>query len=193
MNLSFRDTGYLAMFVGPMYSGKTSKLLDLYKQFKFCNVEVIVINYSEDTRYTQESLVYTHDKQMIACIMSTSLFESFPITSETFIKTEVFLINEGQFFCDIVQWVKIAVGKPYNKHIYVCGLDGDFKREIFGDWLNLIAYSDSVQKLTSICCDCRNASAIFSYRLTSETKQKVIGSDSYIPLCRSCYESRYYI
>lgn len=190
MNHAIRDTGYLAMYVGPMYSGKTSKLLELYKQFTFCNVPVTIVNFAEDTRYSQKPVISTHDKQMVPCTMSTSLFESFPISSISFTENEVFLINEGQFFCDIVPWVKVAVGKPHNKHIYICGLDGDFKRDIFGNWLDLIAYSNTVQKLTSICCNCRIASAIFSYRLTCETHQKVIGNDSYIPLCRSCYEER---
>ena len=187
-----RNSGYLGIYMGPMYSGKTSKLLELYKQFTFCNVNTAVINFAEDTRYTKESMVSTHDKQMIPCIMSTSLFESFPLESEAFKHYSVYLINEGQFFYDIVDWVKTAVGHPHNKRIYICGLDGDFQRDVFGKWLDLIAYSDTVQKLTSICCDCRNESAIFSHRVTSETEQKVIGSESYIPLCRSCYEERHF-
>jgi thymidine kinase len=185
-----RKSGHLAMYMGPMYSGKTSKLLELYKQFSFCNIATSVVNYAEDARYTTESMVSTHDKQMIPCVLSMSLFESFPIESETFNKFSVYLINEGQFFNDIVEWTKIAIGHPHNKRVYICGLDGDFKRSVFGNWLDLIAYSDTVQKLTSICLDCRDESAIFSHRMTSETHQKVIGSESYIPLCRACYEER---
>ena len=190
MNTHSANSGYLGMYIGPMYSGKTSKLLELYKQFSFCNVNTAVINFSEDTRYTNESMVSTHDKQMIPCILSTSLFDSFPLEGKEFNKYSVYLINEGQFFKDIVPWVKSALGKPHNKRIYICGLDGDYKRNMFGNWLDLIAYSDTVQKLTSICCDCREKPAIFSHRVTTETKQKVIGSESYIPLCRSCYQSR---
>ena len=190
MDKSMTSTGYLGMYMGPMYSGKTSKLLELYKQFTFCNVDTAVINFSEDTRYTSEPLVSTHDKQMIPCVLSKSLFESFPLDGEEFDKHSVYLINEGQFFKDIVKWVKAAIGKPHNKCVYICGLDGDFERKPFGNWLDLIAYSDNIQKLTSICCDCRTTSAIFSFRLTAETCQKVIGSDSYIPLCRKCYDNR---
>ena len=63
-----------------------------------------------------------------------------------------------------------------------------FQRNTFGDWLSLIAYCDTVEKLTSICCGCKNAPALFSHRLTKQKEQKVIGSDSYIPLCRKCYD-----
>jgi len=184
-------SGYLAMYMGPMYSGKTSKLLELYKQFAFCNIDTAVVNFAEDDRYTKESIVSTHDQQTIPCTLSMSLFESFPIESETFNKFSVYLINEGQFFPDIVEWTKIAISRPHNKRVYICGLDGDFKRNVFGNWLDLIAYSDTIEKLTSICWDCREESAIFSHRMTGETRQKVIGSDSYIPLCRNCYEERH--
>ena len=67
-------TGSLKLFLGPMYSGKTSKLLEIYKQCTFCNIPVIVINHKSDTRY-HESMLSTHDKVMIPCIQTNSLGE----------------------------------------------------------------------------------------------------------------------
>ena len=183
-----KECGYLGIYVGPMYSGKTSKLLELYKQYTFCKISTAVINYSEDTRYTDESMLSTHDKVMVPCHLTTSLYEAFPINLEEMNKYEIYLINEGQFYSDIVEWVKEVISPPYNKTVYICGLDGDFKRKVFeNNWLHLIAYSDTVEKLTAICTKCKNAKAIFSQRLTKEMEQKVIGSDCYTPLCRKCY------
>ena len=182
------ESGTLHMFIGPMYSGKTSKLHELYKQFKFCAIPTQVVNYAEDVRYTDKPELATHDKAMIPCVMANSMSEIILSTEED--STQVYLINEGQFFPDIIEWTKKAISRPFNKKVYICGLDGDFERNTFGDWLSLIAHSDSVTKLRSICCDCRKADAIFSYRLTSEKEQKVIGSSAYIPLCRHCYEER---
>ena len=42
------DSGFIGMYIGPMYSGKTSKLRELYKQYTFCKIPVEVINYAED-------------------------------------------------------------------------------------------------------------------------------------------------
>ena len=182
------ESGTLHMFIGPMYSGKTSKLHELYKQFEFCSIPTKVVNYAEDVRYTDKPELATHDKAMIPCVMANSMSEIMLSTEED--STQVYLINEGQFFPDIMEWTKMAISRPFNKKVYICGLDGDFERNPFGDWLSLIAYSDTVTKLRSICCDCRNADAIFSYRLTSEKEQKVIGNSAYIPLCRYCYEER---
>ena len=180
----FEITGYLELIIGPMYSGKTSKLLELYKQFTFCGIKTLVINYDEDTRYSDTHLS-THDKLMIPCKQANSLIRDVVYNKE-FDEAKVILINEGQFFEDIVEWTTTAVEK-YNKSVYICGLDGDFNREKFGTWLNLIPLCDKVTKLNSYCSLCKKKPAILSHRITNEKEQKVIGSDNYIPLCRACY------
>ena len=65
-------TGYLELILGPMFSGKTSKLLEIYKQCSFCNIAVAVINHCVDIRY-HDSLLSTHDKIMIPCIQTASI------------------------------------------------------------------------------------------------------------------------
>lgn len=182
-----KSTSYLEIFIGPMYSGKTSKLLEIYKQYKFCNVPIEVINYSEDTRY-HETMLSTHDKMMIPCIQKTLLSEL--VKDERIQKAEVILINEGQFFSDLVpvvtEWLQC------NKKIYVSGLDGDFERKKFGTILDLIPMCDKITKIHSLCSICKDGTAgIFSLRLTNETEQKIIGSDNYIPVCRYCYQINY--
>ena len=181
--------GYLSIIVGPMYSGKTSRLLEYYKQYKFCNISVAVINYVDDIRYSS-TMLSTHDKNMIPCTMTNLLFDAFPLNVDAIGKYKVFLINEGQFFDDIVEWVSAVVSPPFNKRVHICGLDGDFQRKPFGNWLDLVAYSDKIEKLTSICSCCKNKPGLFSFRVTNEKQQKVIGSDNYIPLCRDCYEKK---
>ena len=62
------ESAYLEIILGSMYSGKTSRLVEIYKQCKFCNISVVVINHSIDTRYDDE-LLSTHDKIKIPCII----------------------------------------------------------------------------------------------------------------------------
>jgi thymidine kinase len=103
---------------------------------------------------------------------------------------DVILINEGQFFDDLYDCV-IDMLKE-NKKIYVSGLDGDFERKKFGQILDLFPLCDKVTKLTSLCSLCKNGEAgIFSMRLNKDKTQMLIGSDNYIPVCRSCYEKNY--
>jgi thymidine kinase len=196
-NNNMTTASYLELFIGPMFSGKTSKLVEIYKQCLFCNIPVAVINHSIDKRY-DDTLLSTHDKVMIPCLQTNNLKDVWYYednnTSLTriddsckLINSDVILINEGQFFEDLLPAVKHML--LHNKKIYIGGLDGDFERKKFGQILDLIPLCDKVTKMTSLCSLCKNGTAgIFSKRISSEKEQTVVGSSNYIPVCRSCFE-----
>ena len=192
------DDGYLEIIKGPMFSGKTTRLLDTYKKYTFCEIDTMVINYEKDNRYS-EQLLSSHDRVMIPCIKALRLsdivkfnadnrIDPFSLYNEQFQLAKVILINEGQFFSDIVEWVRIAV-EVYNKNVYICGLNSDFQRNKFGNWLDLETICDNVVLLHSFCSNCKRKPAIFTHRLSDERELEVIGADSYIPVCRKCYNS----
>lgn len=194
-------SGYLEIIIGPMYASKTTRLVEIYKQCKFCNISVAVVNHCIDNRYDDEMLS-THDKIMIPCIKTERLFDIWAehidmedniaivprIKDKVKIATsDVILINEGQFFPDLEEFVKCLLNE--NKHVYICGLDGDFERKKFGQILDLIPLCDKVHKLHSLCSICKNGTkGIFSMRTTNEKEQTIVGSENYIPVCRNCYE-----
>jgi thymidine kinase len=193
-----QSASYLELFIGPMFSGKTSKLVEIYKQCIFCNIPVAVINHSIDQRY-DDTLLSTHDKVMIPCIQTNKLKDVWYYGSlETeivlnrlddsvkLVAADVIIINEGQFFEDLLPAINHML--QHNKKIYVGGLDGDFERKKFGQILDLIPLCDKITKMTSLCGICKNGtSGIFSKRISLEKEQTVVGSDNYIPVCRSCY------
>jgi thymidine kinase len=191
MNTSRTNTGYLELIIGPMFSGKTSKLLEIYKQCMFCNIPVSIVNHSLDKRY-HETMISSHDKIMAPCMQSNELNELWSKKSTDFDKivlkqSDIILINEGQFFPDLYEVVVDML--KHNKIIYISGLDGDFERKKFGDILDLIPLCDKVTKLQSLCSRCKNGTpGIFSMRLTKEKEQTIVGSENYIPVCRKCYE-----
>jgi len=190
-------TGYLELIIGPMFSGKTSELLQIYKQCKFCSIPVSIINHTIDKRY-HDTMISSHDKIMAPCLQANKLTdiwtrlqsgnESDIYSNKLLRSAEVILINEGQFFSDLYEVVVDMLN--HNKKVYICGLDGDFERKKFGSILDLIPLCDKVRKLTSLCSNCRDGTqAIFSMRLTSEKEQTIVGSDNYIPVCRKCYKT----
>lgn len=179
-------TGYLELIIGPMYSGKTSRLVEIYNKCEFCNIPVAVINHDIDNRYDQ-TLLSTHDKIMIPCMKTTLLRTLLDNQGQQLLNADVILINEGQFFEDLYDFVCDMVQR--GKKVYVCGLDGDFKRNSFGKILDLIPLCDSVCKLTSLCSMCKDGTkAIFTLRISHEKEQTVVGSENYKPVCRRCYE-----
>jgi thymidine kinase len=196
-------SGYLEIILGSMYSGKSTKLIEIYNQCKFCNISVVAINHNIDNRY-DDQLLSTHDKIKIPCIKTSKLMDIWAdhisleenVDKTTRVKdkfkvanSQVILINEGQFFPDLLEFVDKLLKNE--KQVYVCGLDGDFERKKFGKILDLIPLCDKVEKLTSLCSLCKNGTkGIFSMRLTNEKEQTVVGSENYIPVCRECYNSK---
>jgi thymidine kinase len=199
--MSQNSSAYLEIILGPMYAAKTTSIVEMYKKCNFCNISVAVINHSIDNRYDDE-LMSTHDKVKIPCIKAERLMdvyiehlnmesnEEIPRIKDKYKVgiSEVILINEGQFFPDLEEFVRLMLAR--GKKIYVCGLDGDFERKKFGQLLDLIPLCDKVNKLTSLCSICKDGTpGIFSKRITNEKEQTVVGSTNYIPVCRSCYET----
>ena len=198
---SHTETGYLELILGPMYASKSTRLVEIYKKCIFCNISVVVINHSIDNRYDEE-LLSTHDQVKIPCIKTEKLLDVWishidlekddilmpRVKDKLKVATSnVILINEGQFFPDLEEFVKHLLEN--DKMVYVCGLDGDFERKKFGQILDLIPMCDKVTKLTSLCSVCKDGTpGIFSKRLTLEKEQTVVGSSNYIPVCRKCYD-----
>ena len=176
------DNGYLKIILGCMYAGKTSKLINIYNMMKLSNISTMVINYEEDNRY-DANLLSTHDKKMIPCVKTLKLMD---LVNSVKPMEKVIIINEGQFFPDLEIFVKTMLSRK--KHIYVCGLDGDYQMKKFGKILDIIPLCNEVEKLSAICAMCKNGTkAYFTLRLSNEKDQKVIGAENYKPVCRNCH------
>ena len=191
-----KEQGYLELFIGPMFSGKTTRLVQIYKSTNHIEKKIVAINYYADRRY-HETMLSTHDNQTIPCFFTKSLVEIWTNPKcngwKELQDADVILINEGQFFEDIFDIVLDMV-EIKHKNVFICGLDGDYKRQKFGRLLDLIPYCDKIEKLVamcSICCD--GTPGLFSCRLTTETLQVCIGSDNYMALCRNCYIQNGYV
>lgn len=187
--------GYLKIIIGPMFSGKTSMLIDLYNEemYKLYKIKekntLLAINYDKDTRYGVNKIV-SHDGEEINCISINNLEDlfSYEMDNNLLVSAQYIFINEAQFFKNLKSWVLNQV-ENFNKNIILCGLDSDFKREKFGEILDLLPHADMVIKLYGKCSGkyCNNKS-LYTYRITKEIEQEVIGTDNYIPVCRNCYQ-----
>ena len=178
----------LHLFMGCMFAGKSTELLRQYKinQQRFRNKnEILIINHAADIRYAEEgkSVVSTHNKEQLES-QSVSCLKSLEESKE-YIQSKVILIDEAQFFTGLYDFVVTAVEHD-NKIVYVFGLDADSDRKSFGELLQLIPMATTYQKLFAKC-DC-GADAIHTKRIVESNEQMLVGSqDSYIPVCRRCY------
>ena len=166
----------LHIILGPMFSGKTTRLIELSKEFS----SPLIINHALDTRYHATDLV-SHDGIHAPCIQAFQLQD---IDKHVLNAADAIFVNEAQFFTDLLPVIEAWL-TTYGKPIYVCGLDGDFRQNPFGDLLNIIPLCDTVEKLRAKCL-CGNP-AIFTHRLSADQEQTLIGTDVYEPYCRLCF------
>jgi len=169
----------LKLFIGPMYSGKTTTLLCRLERYKIGGKKCIIIKYKNDTRYDKD-MVVTHSNNKHDALCTELLSE----VEDKIMDYDVILIDEIQFYKDAA----FICNKWANEKIVECyGLNGDYKREPFEQISLLIPLSDKITHLTAI--DKNNGEhAPFTYRTSDEINQEVIGGmDKYIALSRKSY------
>ena len=167
-----------------MFSGKTEHLINIYNLFKD-QKKIIVINHKLDNRYDNNYIV-SHNKNKIPINFKVNNLSEISLNSID--NSQILIINEGQFFPDLFEFVENLLSKK--KHIYISGLDGDYKQEKFGQILDLIPLCDNITKLKSICNICHEKKGIFSKRIVDRHQKILVGSEeTYIPICRFCFDN----
>lgn len=183
------NIGYLELIIGPMFSGKTTSLINLDEIYRTkLGMTCFLINHSDDQRYGKvgDGLMMTHDRKSIKAHHTSKLMDLLKYSS--ILNYDAILINEGQFFPDLIEFVLCMV-EVHKKKVHIAGLNGDFRKKEFGEILKLIPHCDDVRKLSADCGICKDKGVgLFSMRKSFESCQKVVGASNYVPVCRVCYE-----
>lgn len=176
--------GKLNLIIGPMYSGKTSELLNRYRRYKLGNKKCLLVKFEDDTRYDND-MITTHDGIKYEAIKCKKLSD----INDKIISYDVICIDEIQFYRDaliIDEWSNYKI-------IIACGLNGDFKREPFDIISKLIPKADNILHMTAVCRNTGNT-APFTLRLSDDEEQQVIGGlDKYEAVSREYYMKMYSI
>lgn len=175
----------LTILMGPMFAGKSSRILSLISRYAALDTPVLVVKHADDTRYSRNEIA-THDGQRAPCISVRDLDD---LRLEDWSRFPVLILDEAQFFKRLVPFVEWVVD-THGKHLYLVGLDGDSNRRPFGELLDCIPLADHVERLTAFCRRCANGTpAPFTHRRNGPHDQQVIvgGQDRYVALCRECY------
>lgn len=178
----------LEVIMGPMFSGKSSELYSRAKRM-YSVIEhkgsVLVVNSNIDTRCAKNKM-RTHDGMEINAVKVDTLAELDVLDS--FEEARVILIDEAQFFSDLVPFVKKHIG---GKSFIVAGLNGDANQEKFGSVIDLIPFADKVFHKTALCMNCRDGVTPAPFTIVKKTvrydNQVTVGAEEiYLPVCRTC-------
>ena len=173
--------GKIELILGPMFSGKSTRLIELMRKYVYKAKKTIMVKYYAGQRYSQKSEVVTHDLIKYDSINCKILRNSF----DTFKEYDVIGIDEGQFFADLVEVCEeLAL---MGKIVLIAALNGDFRMEPFPVIQRIIAKADKIKLLKAYCFNCHK-DAKFSLRIVQSNETVLIGAgESYKPACRECH------
>ena len=168
--------GSIHLFLGPVYSEKTARLLAEITHYSSCgsipNKCVLVAN---QKAFLDINLIPSSNETLECLELQEKL--------DTLKQYDVIAINEGQLFSDIVEICEQLANE--GKIILVAAWEGTFQKEPL-DVLKLVSKAEEVTKLTSKCHFC-GEKASFSVRSTTDSPIAVLGSHSYRAACRTYY------
>ncbi|NBP01435.1 MAG: hypothetical protein EBU90_15105 [Proteobacteria bacterium] len=186
--------GYLRLYIGCMYSGKSTALLNEISRYFVLTKDILVINHTLDQarQYNEtgkggEFLLQTHDNKGHPALKLTRLKDliEHPDLCELYRKATVIVIDEAQFFPDLLSFMQEQLVQP--KTFIVGGLSGDYNMNPIGQIINLVPLADEIIKLDAYCVYCSESPtrASFSKRLVPSEQQILVGKqDMYLPVCR---------
>lgn len=178
---SKKRKGWIEVICGSMFSGKTEELIRRLKRAKIAQQKVEIFKPAIDTRYDEEAVVSHDENQIHSTPVPASANIPLLINDE-----EVIGIDEAQFFDMELVGVCNRLANQ-GMRVIVAGLDMDYLGKPFGPIPALLATAEYVTKVHAICVKCGNL-ANHSHRMASNEQLVMLGeTDSYEPLCRSCF------
>ena len=108
----------LDIIIGPMFSGKSSRILSIVSRYEAIKTPILVIKHSSDTRYVfGETDIVTHDQRRVPSLSVQDLF--YEEVMDRIGTYQVIIVDEAQFFKDLV---KISVFSRFKTCIFVIAM-----------------------------------------------------------------------
>ncbi len=175
-----KSVGYIEVILGPMFSGKTSYLLNQIVKTGIHSSKVFkpVI----DNRYSADHLV-SHSKEKVAAINVS--------TGEDILR-KISGVDKD-IFIDEIQFFDISIVKVCEKlrnsghHVRLAGLDKDSAQEFFDTSKELLGVADKIHLLKGKCASCGDLGEhTFCLNTSKKNKIAVGGDEMYECRCDNC-------
>ncbi len=183
-----RVLGALTVVSGPMFSGKTGKLITMTEVLTSIGKTVVVVKPSIDSRYGKKAELHSHDHRTIkSLLVDPELTPEDILTQVLVTKPHVVIVDEAQFFTASTILPVVEKLRSLGIDVIASGLQYDFRRRPFGAMPDLIGIADDTIYLVAVCQKCGRV-ARHSERVAGGESQVSVGSsDSYIAACDSCH------
>jgi thymidine kinase len=176
-----KDTGWIEVITGCMFSGKTEELIRRLRRAQIAKQTVKIFKPRIDARYSPNSIV-SHNEQSLPSILIDDIIEVLEHSKDA----QVIGIDEAQFFNESIVHICNQLASR-GKRIIVAGLDQDYTGKPFEPMPQLLAIAEYITKQHAICVVCGNP-ADKTQRKTTNSELVVVGAaDIYEARCRKCH------
>jgi thymidine kinase len=177
-----RNTGWIEVVCGCMFSGKTEELIRRARRAEIAKQKVAIFKPRIDNRYSAEHIV-SHSEQSLTSTVVDDATEIIALCKDA----QVVGVDEGQFFkANLVDVCEKLANQ--GKRVIVAGLDQDYRGKPFEPMPQLLAVAEYITKTLAICVVCGNP-ADRTQRKTQSADRVLVGAkDIYEARCRHCFE-----
>ena len=175
----------ITTFVGPMFSGKSDSLINIYNKIWNKNI-VIAFKPANDSR--DENFIKSKNwETKIPAFYIKDLSEMRAFLEGGKYKT-VF-IDEAQFLEGDTS-VLTDLSVRYDIDFYIAGLNMTSEQNPFGIMPKILAVSNNVQVITGFCEEC-NKPSYYTYYDGEKSGDVLVGDNKYKSLCPACLAKKY--
>lgn len=179
--------GKVTVLTGPMYSGKSTRLLEKVRRYDLGRRRFMLIKPATDNRYAISHVV-SHDQRSYPCDVVDPTLSFLPLIADD---VEAVFIDEAQFFGDSLHGDVSALAAR-GTDVVLAGLDLDFRGQPFPVMIPLIFSAEQVVKLSAICDICgadasRSQRVVDGRPILCGDTVAVGGVESYEARCRACF------
>ena len=184
-----RSKGRLTVIAGPMFSGKTGKLVAMVDVFTRMGHKVLTVKPKLDNRYGGKNEIHSHDHRATEAMLIDGLAPE--VVIEQILKTgaDKVIFDEVQFFDKAKVLRVISTLKKKGIHVIAAGLLYDYKRQPFGATQDLLGLADERLELFAVCQKCGSL-AMHTERVGGGSARQIeVGAaDKYIAVCEKCHK-----
>lgn len=173
----------ITTFIGPMFSGKSDKLIEVYNKI-YNKDNIICFKPVDDSR--DLGVISSRNKQsQLKCYLINRFEDILFILKglNTPFLGKIILIDEAQFIKGNVQYLNyLSIKLDYD--IYISGLSLTSNLKPFGCMPEILSISDNIVKLWAHCYYCGRR-ADYTRCLVDKVKDVLVGNEEYIPVCKN--------
>ena len=180
--------GRLTVVAGPMFSGKTSKLVAMVEVFTRMGHKVLTVKPKLDNRYGGKEEIHSHDHRKTPAIVVDGEKPDDIINKILASGSDKVIFDEVQFFDKKKVLRVIEELRNRGIHIIAAGLLYDYQRKPFGATPDLMGLADERLELFAVCQKCGSL-ARQTERVSGGKGQIVVGAAGmYIASCDKCHK-----